>query len=234
MAIGSTGFAIVNDKITIDVKVEAKTEVSTSATPSTALPPLPPLARVAAALGDLAIALPVRVNYDALRTALKAEFAGKVFTASVTGKTAAVTIADIFVYPSRDKIVLGLEFVAQAPGRLFDTKGKVFLTAKPVTENDGSIIRMTEVTFARNLDNALWSSFSVIFEKQIKTLIANKGRIDLSPELARQLADLKAKLSDTKKTGGVRISIRDAKAAGRSDCPGGQEPHNSPPARHRR
>lgn len=210
--IGFTGITIQDDQIRAGIMLKARTELSTNATPAGALVPMPQLSRVQPAAGKLAVAVPVRANYDVLRTALKQDVGGKTFSTTIAGKQTSVIVKDVNVYPAGDKLVFGIDFIANAPGRLFDTWGQVYLTAKPVTDKGGTLIRMTDVAFARRLDNTLWSAASVIFEDQIKGLITTKAQVDLSSTINKAVADLKEKIADPSKTGGVRITIREASA----------------------
>lgn len=212
LEIGTSGVTVENDQISIGVSLKASTELSTQASANTELQPLPQLVRQPAGPGRLSIALPVRTGYDVIRTAVLAEVCGKAFSADVPGGKAQVIVKDAVVYPSDDKVAIGNSFEASLPGRLFNVAGKLFLTGKPVVENDGMLVRLTDISFARRLDNPLWNVASVIFEEKIKKAIAEAARIDLAPEITKRSETLKAALADPSKTQGVKVTIRDVKA----------------------
>lgn len=210
--IGTSGVKIENDHISVGVSLKALTEVSTKASPNAELPPLPALVRQPAAPGHLSVALPVRADYARIQAAVLAQVRDKAFSADVPGGKAKVVVKDVDIYPSEDNIAIGLSFEATLPGRLFDVAGKVFLTGKPFVENDGTVIRLADVAFARRLDNELWSVASVIFEQEIKKAVEDAARVDLEPEIAKASEALKAALGDPSKTEGVKIMIRGLKA----------------------
>ena len=212
LEIGTSGVTVENDHISIGVSLKANTEVSTQASTNTKLLPLPALVRQPAGPGRLSIALPVRAAYDVIRAAVLAEVRDRAFSADIPGGKAKVVVKDAVVYPSDDKIAIGLSFEASMPGRLFNVAGKLFLTGKPVVENDGMVIRLTDIAFARRLDNPLWTIASVIFEEKIKKAIGEAARIDLEPEIAKRSEALRAALADPSKTQGVKVTIRDLKA----------------------
>lgn len=210
--IGTSGIVVADDQIRMGVSLKARTDISTDATPKAVLPPLPALARMPVEPGRLSIAAAVRLDYGVLRAAVLAEVAGKEFSADVPGGRATVIIKDVVLYPSAENIAVGLLFEARLPGHLFDVTGKLFLIGKPVVVNDGTVVQLVGVRFARQLDNPLWNIISVIFEDQIKHTIANGVRTDLAPEIAKQVAALKAGVADPSKTQGVKVTIRDVKA----------------------
>lgn len=221
--IGTSGVVVTNDQIRVGVSLKARTEISTDATPKAELPPLPALSRMPAGPGRLSIAVPVRVDYELLRTAVLAEVGNKEFSAEITGGKATVTIKDAFVYPAGERIAIGLSFEARMSGRLLDVKGKLFLTGKPVVEHEGTVVQLVDVGFTRQLNNPLWNIVSVIFEDQIKNAIEDGARVDLAPDIAKQVAALNAGLADPSKTQGVKVTIRDVKAGVDSIVPEAKE-----------
>ncbi|HUN42800.1 MAG TPA: DUF4403 family protein [Acetobacteraceae bacterium] len=210
-SIGTSGVVVKDEEIRVGLMLKARTEISTDAGPNMTMLPLPALVRIPAMPGLLTIALPVRASYDCLRTAILEEIAHKPFAAGVVGGMATVIVNDVYLYPSDDRVVLGLAFRAQIPGRLFDASGKVFLTAKPATENGGMVVRMLDVTLARQLDNPIWDLASVILEGQITKSIEDKVRVNLTPQINKVILDLKTKLADPAITRSVRMTVRDVK-----------------------
>ncbi|MDX8499126.1 DUF4403 family protein [Mesorhizobium sp. VK4C] len=212
VAIGTSGVVVANNQIRVSVSLKARTDVSTDAAPKVELPPLPVLSRMPAESGRLSIAAPIRVDYSLLRAAVLAEVADKKFSAEIAGGKATVIIKDVVVYPSAKSVAVGLSFEARLPGHLFNVAGRLFLTGKPVVENEGTVVHLVDVRFARQLDNPLWNIVSVIFEDQIRHTIENGARADLASEIAKQVAALKVGLADPSKTRGVKVTIRDVKA----------------------
>ncbi|RWL94323.1 MAG: DUF4403 family protein [Mesorhizobium sp.] len=209
--IGTSGVVVANNQIHVGVSLKARTDISTDATPKVEVSPLPALSRMPAEPGRLSIAAPVRVDYNVLRAAVMAEVADKKFSAEIAGGKATVIVKDIVVYPSAETIAVGLSFEARLPGHLFDVTGKLFLTGKPVVENEGTVVHLVDVRFARQLDNPFWNLVSVIFEDQIRHTIENSARADLASEIAKQVAALRLGLADPSKTQGVKVTIRDVK-----------------------
>lgn len=211
--IGTSGLKVGKDRLEVGVTLKAHTEISTEALPRMELPPLPALRRTPAEPGHLNLAVPIRVAYDAFRTALLAQVGNKEFSTPIgNGSSIAVIVRDVVVYPAGELLAIGVSFEATVPGRLFDANGKVFLTGKPIVENEGTLVRLTEIGFSRQLDNPLWTAASMILEGQIKKAIEQAARVDLAPEIAKRTAEIKAALTDAAKTHGLKVTIRDLKS----------------------
>ena len=211
-SIGTSGLIVANDGARIEIRLKARTEISTDQSPKVALPQLPPLEHVPDTPGRLAIILPVRLNYGVLAAAVQAEIGDKPFTAHVAGEDMTLMVRDVLAYPSGDRVALGLTFEARVSGRLFDVSGKMFLTAKPVVENDGTLISLANVEFARQLDNPLWNLVSVLLEEKIEKTLAEKAHLDLTAQINNEIAALKASLADPETFQSVRITVQDVKA----------------------
>lgn len=212
ISLGFSGLAIDNDNIRFGLLLKARTEVSTETTAPTDVGYLPALVKVAAEPGHLSLSLPIRANYQTLAKALTTTFGGKTFESRLAGANVSVTPTGFAIYPSGDKLAVGISFSAKAPWHLFDASGQIFLTAKPVIEKNGTVIGLTEVAFSRKLDNALYTALSVVFEQQINTAIIGVAQIDLTETIAEQLKAAQTLLADPKLIRTVRLTIRDAKA----------------------
>jgi hypothetical protein len=69
-----------------------------------------------------------------------------------------ITPTDIEIFPaSYDHLAIGVTFTAKLPGRLFDAKGTVWLTARSAVEKGGRSVRLEDIKVTRQIDNPLWS-----------------------------------------------------------------------------
>lgn len=130
LEIGTSDVTVENDHISIGVSLGEHRDIVSGVDQhetDAAAGPSPP-----AGPGCLSIALPVRPGYDLIRAAVLAAVRDKAMSADVPGGKATVLVKDAVVYPSDDKIAIGLSFGASLPGRFLNAAGKLFLTGKPV------------------------------------------------------------------------------------------------------
>jgi len=205
-SVGFSGITVAPDHIRIGIALRATTSVATTAGSEDAKADLPPLVRVPDEPGRISLAVPVRAGYNALRSALLREISGKTYTTATPAGLVTASILDLSIYPTDNgRVAVGATFTADVPGRVFDVGGRVFLTARPVVEEQ--TLRLTDIAFTRALDNSIWNVASAVFEREIRDAIERGGRVDLAP-LTRQAADaVTAATSDPAKTGGVALRI---------------------------
>lgn len=153
----------------------------------------------------LSLAVPVRAPYPALATALSEGLKGKTFTKDTPAGALSATVNEVELYPSNDRLVIGLDFVADMPGRILDAKGQIYLLGTPVVDG-GTAVSLKNVGFARILDNDLWSGLSALFEADIREAIEKAVRYDLAADINKAKAELKNKLADPQTTPGVKLT----------------------------
>jgi hypothetical protein len=147
--------------------------------------PLPPLQRLAtgAAPPRLQLALPVHLPYAQLTQALQQGLQGKTFGQDTPAGRVEARLQGLRAYPSADKLVVALDFVARVPGRVLDVKGSVFIAGRPEVEAGGTVLAFRELGFTRILDHGLWDLVSALFEDPIRQALERTARVDLAPRL---------------------------------------------------
>ena len=211
-SIGFSGVKVTPEMMRFAVRLVASTEVSPRAAAAAALGDLPAVEHIDDVPGTLSLSVPVRVGYDALQKAILEQVKDRIFTADTPAGVVRVQVKDVFVYPSGERLAVGLQFLAQMPNRLLNTGGRVYLTASPVTEKDGTVIRLADAKFSRILENDLWSVASAVFEKQVKTFIGEQVRYDLTLDIGKLKAELQNRVGDPAAAPGFMIAIRDVRA----------------------
>ncbi|TBZ30955.1 DUF4403 family protein [Rhizobium leguminosarum bv. viciae] len=210
--VGTSGLIVTDENLRVAVGVVSDVSVSTKAEAEQPLGPLPDLGQVPDSAGKLDVSLPLRAEYGPLNEALLAAVIGKSFEFAVGSGQGTVQIKEAEVFPSEGKIGLELGFSADLPGRIFNTSGTVYATAKLTPDETGQVIRLTDFGYSRILDNGVWSALSAVFEGQIRQQIERKGRIDLKPHLEKGREALREAISDPAKTNGIKIEVEDPDA----------------------
>lgn len=212
VSIGFSGVESTATALEFAVMMAAKVAVATSALP-TAVKSLPPLTRVPLAAGKITFAVPLRASYERLNTAIAQAVKDKTFSADTPAGNVTVKVEEAEIYPSNDKVAVRVKFKAQTPGSWLDTNGSVYLAGKPVVENDGTVIALTDLQFARALDSAVWSALSVVFEQNIRGAIEKAARVDLGAPIAQGRAALQTQLTELGKASGVQVTLTDTNIA---------------------
>jgi len=210
LSLGFSGVQATDKALEMAFMLGAKVAMDTTAGTMNAKP-LPLLTRVPLAPGKIELALPLRASYQRFNEAIAREVKGKTFSNDTSAGHVAVTVEDAEVYPSGDKVAIGVKFKAQTPSRWFDASGSVYLAGTPTVENEGRVLALTDPTFTRILDNELWNALSALFESQIRGTIAKSARVDLSEPIAQGKAALAEKLDQLKRDTGVQVQLADPK-----------------------
>jgi hypothetical protein len=207
---GFSGIDYGQEAIAAAIQIDGVTELRTGAPPATARQlDLPPLERIDATANRIDINLPVRLGYDRLVAELNSQFAGRTFTGRTPAGEARVTVEEVTLYPSGDRLAAGLRFTAGHDSRALGASGWAYLAARPVLSDDGRTIRLEDVALTRQLDNDLWSLLSGIFNDQIAAQIARSAVFPLDDAIATAKRQLAAALVQLEGETGIRVALED-------------------------
>lgn len=176
---GASGLIAEADGIKLAVRVSARTSLSPNPVLETPIP-LPPLEGAPSDLSTVELNVEAEAPYGLLSDELRSALKGKSFKQNAGPGDVEVRIEDAEVYPSGDRLVVGIQINAKTPGRWFDTSGWIYLSGKPRPINEGKGVTIEELGFATVLDNAFWSSVQGLFEGQILSAIQASSTFDLS------------------------------------------------------
>jgi hypothetical protein len=170
--------------------------------------PLPNLQSIDAVPPRMSISLPMRIPYDKLSSVIAESLKNKIFKHETPAGKISVKINGAEVYPSNDKIVLGLDISADMPNSFFDTKGMVYFSATPKIE-DGLKITLIDGSYSQVLDNAFWSVAAIVFEEQIHAEISKVATYNLSKDIDIAKEALEKKLYDLPANSAIKILLSD-------------------------
>lgn len=219
-SLGTSGMIVTEKDIRIVVNATAETSLTIGSTPPS-LPdkgPLPPATPVKEGPGRVEIALPVHAQYDALQKAVM-EATKEPIRFDIGGKPGQLLVKGIEVYPSGEKLTVGLKFEAKVPGRIFDVSGDVYFTATAVPAEDGQSISLKDVGFSRRLDNSLWNVLSAALEGEVRKQM-EKVKLDLKPQIETAVKAMESAISDPARTGGVKLTVTNPKLRVEKITPG--------------
>jgi hypothetical protein len=205
--IGTSGVSVQPDHLSLVLALKAQTGVLSSAAGLAPAGPLPPMRDVPDTAGRLRLSVPVRAGYDMIRDWMVKEFGGRDIPLAVAGWQAKLRVREITVYPSDPAITVAVTFNAELPGRVLNTTGRIVLSARPVVEQNGTRVRLTDIRFVRDFDNLLWSVATAAFAEQIRARLREVAVYDLRDIIADALGVLRKTLADPDRTGGVRLAL---------------------------
>lgn len=158
-------------------------------------PPLPeplPALRIAPPPSDgFNIQLPVSLNYAGLEDELQRRYANQ---ALAVGKSD-ITPHDFRIYSSGQTLVLGARVSARMPGRLFNSRGWLYLQGRPVYTNTGSQLSVQDFDYTRQVDNWLVSSATWVLHENLRKQLANALQFDFSDRVAAARASIHARIN---------------------------------------
>ncbi len=207
---GFSGIDYGADRISAAIQIDGVTELRSGPAPADGRPlDLPRLERIDTTANRVDINLPVRLDYGTLVGELNRQLAGRTFTGAIPSGEARVTIEEVTVYPSGDRLAAGVRFTADLDARLLGTSGWAYLAARPVLSEDGSRLTLEDVALTRQLDNELWSLLSGIFNDQIAEQITKAAVLPLDDAVAVARTQLDAALDDLRSKTGIEIALDD-------------------------
>ena len=203
-----TGFDVDAQALRLGAVLTAKLEVS-GASIAPAKIPLPPSKTIRpGAPPRLSVSMPIRASFAMLQNEAQ-RFVGRTFDSDTTAGKISVTVLKAEVYPTPGrKIAVGLELDAKLPGKLLDTKGRVFIVGAPIAEGR-TVIRLDQPTFTRALNNDLWGVFSALLDTRIRTELVGGLRYDFAEDMEKVKRALAGRLADPAVIPNARVSVAD-------------------------
>lgn len=196
----------------ISVAARLAVDAAVAATPTKAAPlSLPELRQAVGDGGIVTIALPVSATFEQLMQGARTELLGKTFSFDVGGRPGSVRFQEVEIFPSGDRVAVGLRFAADIPGKLFSVSGIVYAAARPKVSSDGLVVSLADVQFGRILDNDLWNALSVLFEGEITDLLTQNTRFDLRAQASDFGALLVSTLQDPAVIPGLKLQAQSPK-----------------------
>lgn len=196
-----------DDSLKLNAMLKAKVEIATTPGNEDGLGDLPLHIPMAMQPGLLSVALPLQVDYAVVQSEVMTRFAGKSFEFEGPGGKSTVILNSLELYPSGDKLAIGVTFTADLPSRFFDSSGTVWLSGEPVVDPSGKVLRLKDATITRQLDNGLWNILTAALQDTINSEIQNNLHYDLSADETKAVQNIQAAVADPLKTGGIKFTV---------------------------
>jgi len=148
------GFRFANNMMTTSLALRASLSTmvgSHSAEASVA--PLPPLQGMDGVDRGFNMAVPVRISYDEIRKLLERSDMGARLAREAGLEPQQLGVSNIEVYAAKDALAIGFDIKVDT-GSWFDSRGRVYLTAKPVVDMAKRVVTFENLSFTAATDNA--------------------------------------------------------------------------------
>ena len=200
-----------SDSLTLAVGLKIKTGLHLGKEPLKRNISPPMLKKIKASNPAFKLYLPVHVDFDVIEKQIRKAINGKTFKQKTDVGTINIQIEDVFVYPSNNKIAIGVKFNTNLDDENLKTSGKLFLISKPKLNKAGTTLRLTAVEFSRDFNNALLNAITYVFKTNINTLIESKAQFDLTKSIQKTLKTLKTELSKSQNKSKFKILLNKPK-----------------------
>jgi hypothetical protein len=202
-ALSVPGVIATDDGIRLIARLDAATAVSTNKPPSLPQPPLPENDSVNGPTGRFSLAVPLPIPYSALGEAGAQGLKGK----SIRTRGAAITPLGIEMFPSGDRLAVGVTFRADVRGRMRGKTGTVWFIATPTIDNNGHAVRLSNLTMTNKTNSRLWSAVAAPVNSELPKTIGATYGYDFSWLVRDAKTKLDQAIANPKNTANVKINI---------------------------
>jgi hypothetical protein len=155
---------------------------------------LPQLTKSDPSAPGIHVELPLFVGYEGIQSDWLPKLKGQELTFPTQAGEVRIKLRDSKIYPSGKGLAIGLDSLAQVPGRIFDTAGWVYLSGIPQISKTG-VLSIENLKFSRLLDNGLVSMVSTIGATLIEGQLSKLLTYDLGPQLSGWQQDANKRLN---------------------------------------
>ena len=206
-ALGVSDLLVEEDGLRMVAQLDARAEVSDSPADDDPID-FPSNSGASAEEGRIDLAVPLSLGYGTIRSAAMTALGNSPLVLETEAGEIVVEVANLDIYPSGDRLAVGIDFSAEMPRRLFDAGGTLWLTARPVISEDGAGIALRDIEVTRQLDSAVWSLATAAFEDRIRAALAQAAVIDLGDQRAAAIAAIEAAAAEAGSRGGLDLDLR--------------------------
>ncbi|KIX20185.1 hypothetical protein SY27_13635 [Flavobacterium sp. 316] len=129
----------------------------------------------------IALTVPISIQYKTLQNILNLQL--KKEGLNFSNDKAKIEVEEFEIYPSGENITIGVKLTAKIKGNILSTKGKVYLSAKPVIDNKQ--FELENISFSTVLDNELYPILGTIFKNKLTRFISSKTKRDLKDDFTK-------------------------------------------------
>lgn len=149
------GFRFANNMMTTSLALRSSLSTSVGGhSVEIDVAPLPPLASIDGVNRGFNMAVPVRISYEEIRKLLEQSDIGERLAKEAGLEPQQLRLSNTEVYATKDALAIGFDIKVDT-GNWFDSRGRVYLTAKPVLDMTTRVVTFENLSFTAATDNAV-------------------------------------------------------------------------------
>ena len=183
----------------IQVDMSLRTTLLTSGTPENLNDqpsPLPPLVQQTPYNSGISISMPLAIAYRDLADNLQEQIKSQPLVFK-QGKSS-VTVKSIEIYPNNDRLVLAAKVRLSGLAGLLTSDGEIFISGKPVIDNQEKVLKLADVAFSRQLDSVFWNTATRLMQDKLLSGLQNSLIYDFSQRYDALHQSINQQLQDHK------------------------------------
>jgi len=202
-ALSVPGVIAMDDGIRLIARLDAQTAASANKPPSLPQPPLPENNPINGPTGRFSLDLPLPIPYSALGEAGAQQLRGK----QIRTGNAGITPIGVEIFPSNDKLAVGVTFLANVRGPMHGRTGTVWFTATPTIDSNGHAVRLGDLTMTNKANSRLWPAVAAPVTTRLAKTIVSTYSYDFSWLVRDARNKIKQAIADPRNTANVKISV---------------------------
>jgi len=177
-ALNLSAIQINSEAIQVAMSLRTTLSTSTNDTPNSQAIPLPLLVNRSVESSAISLSLPLALPYTDLANSLQKRLSNRPLEFK-QGKTS-ISVKSIEIYPNNDRLVLAAKVKLNGLADLLSSDGEIYISGKPVIDNQNKTLTLADVAFSRQLDSAFWNTATSILHKQLLSGLQNALVYDFS------------------------------------------------------
>jgi len=202
-ALSVPGVTVMDDGIRLIARLDATTAVSANKAPSLLQAPLPENNPISGPTGRFSLAVPLPIPYPALAEAGVQRLKNK----PVRAGGASIMPTGIEMFPSNDKLAVGVTFRADVRGTMRGRTGTVWFTATPTIDKNGHAVRLGDLTMTKKISSQLWPAVGTPVNKELPKTIAATYGYDFAWLVRDAGTKISQAIANPKNTANVKINV---------------------------
>jgi len=202
-ALSVPGVIATDDGIRLIARLDATTAVSANKPPELPPTPLPENNPINGPTGRFSLAVPLPIPYAALGEAGVERLKGK----PIRSGRSAITPFGIEIFPSGDKLAVGVTFRSDVQGPTRGKTGTVWFTAVPTIDNSGHAVKLTSLTLTKKTSSHMWDAVAAPVNLELPKTIAGTYGYDFSWLVSGAKNKIDQAIADPKNAANVKITV---------------------------
>ncbi|MGB1310228.1 MAG: DUF4403 family protein [Leucothrix sp.] len=113
----------------------------------------------------ISLNLPLALSYQDLANTLQQRLSQQPLT--YQQDKIRVSVKSIDIYPSNGRLVLAAKVRLSGLADLLTSEGEIYISGKPIVDNQTKTLKLVDVTFSRQLDSVFWRATTSLLHKQL-------------------------------------------------------------------